>query len=175
MVAPRAPRLRRASAPALVVTVPAVLAATPGTPMAGPVATPTVARRGPRAVVTAGPRPGLVGPVAARAAAREAVQTAGQVLQGPTRRATRLAVTPPPGPVPVVTTRVVPATRGMVVTVPLRLLLLLVVLAAMRARRVTPVLARPTLARVVTRPAVRALPPAARVPLEQVVRVARST
>jgi len=56
----------------------------------------------------------------------------------------------------------------MVVTVPLRLLLLLVVLAATRARRVTPVLARPALARVVTRPGVRALPMAARVPLERV-------
>src|SRR6266849_3308084 len=195
--------------------VPAAPAATPGPPMAGPAATPTVARRGPRAVVTAGRRPGLVGPVAARAAAREAVQTAGQVLQGPTRRVTRLAATPPPGPATVVTARVVPqmaamvllllllpqvavvgvalallllresqvsvmppptampATAGMVVPVPLLLLLLVVVLAATRAR-VTAVPARPTLARVVTRPGVRALPMAARVPLERVVRVARS-
>jgi len=71
-------------------------------------------------------------------------------------------------------TVVVPATLGMVVTVPLRLLLLLVVLAATRARRVTPVLARPALARVVTRPVVRALPTAAPVALETLGRVARS-
>src|SRR5206468_10993088 len=156
--------------------------------------------------------------------AREAVQPAGQVLQGPTRRVTRLAATPPPGPVPVVTTRVVPqmapmvlllvllaqvavgvmpraglalrplvmsppaipvtqltlmvtvvvpATLGVVATLPLLLLLLPVVLAATRVRRVTAVPARPTLVRVVTRPVVRALPTAARVPLQTVVRVAR--
>jgi len=67
-------------------------------------------------------------------------------------------------------TVVVPATPGMAATLPLLLLLLLVVLAATRARRVTPVPARPALARVVTRPVARALPMAARVPLEQVVR-----
>src|SRR5205814_2430157 len=120
MVAPRAARLRRAPAPAAVVTVPAALAATPGTPMAGPLATPTVARRAPRPVVIAGLRPGLVGPAAARAAAREAAQPAGPVRQAPTRRATRLGATPPPGPATVVTARVVPQMAAMV------LLLLLV-------------------------------------------------
>src|SRR5436309_1284036 len=93
-----------------------------------------------------------------------------------------------PGPAPVVTVRagpaatprtpmvtvVVLATLGMLVTVPLLLLLLLVVLAATRVRRVTAVPARPTLARVVTRPVVQVLPTAAPVPLQTVVRVARS-
>jgi hypothetical protein len=64
-------------------------------------------------------------------------------------------------------TVVVLATLGMVVPVPLLLLLLPVVLAATRVRRVTAVPARPTLARVVTRAVVRALPTAARVPLER--------
>jgi hypothetical protein len=68
-------------------------------------------------------------------------------------------------------TVVVQATLGVVATLPLLLLLLLVVLAATRVRRVTAVPARPTLVRVVTRPVVRALPTAAPVPLEQVVRV----
>lgn len=220
-VALLAQRLSRAPEPGPVVTVPVAPAATPGTPMAGPVATPTVVLRVLRTVVPAGRRPGLVGPAAARAAAREAAQPAGPVRQAPTRRATRLAVTPPPGPATVVTARVVPqmaamvllllllalvalgvmppgglalpllatsrpgtpatprtptvtvvapATLGMLVTVPLLLLLLLVVLAATRAR-VTAVPARPTLARVATRPVVRALPTAARVLLGRAERV----
>jgi hypothetical protein len=59
-----------------------------------------------------------------------------------------------------------PATAEMAATLPLLLLLLLVVLAATRLR-VTAVPARPTLARVVTRAVVRALPTAVRVPLER--------
>src|SRR5438093_11287694 len=96
-VALLAQRLSRAPGPAPVVTVRAGPAATPGTPTAGTAAAPTVARRVPRPVAPAGRRPGLVDRAAARAAVREAVQPAGQVLQAPTRRAPRLAVTPPPG------------------------------------------------------------------------------
>jgi hypothetical protein len=80
----------------------------------------------------------------------------------------RLQTPATPG-TPMVTVAV-PATLGMLVTVPLLLLLLVVVLAATRAR-VTAVPARPILAPVVTRPVVRALPTAARVLLGRAERV----